>query len=970
MFADPLSPALLVFIALVACAYAVHELRSRGPGRTPSPAVRAAAPRGWIVILAAIPAFAAMLWVLKASSREVIHADVEMTVSGGQLARLYFNEQWAKPISVPLDLNARKRYRFDGLPDKISYLRLDPGNAREARVVLCSITIRRGAVLLRRFSADDIRAWTFVEMSNAGSENGCLVLRTATTGGRLFTNMNVSAGPRSALVTYLTTAVRNPHIFALGFTGAFLLFLLAGLTRRTFLADAAAVALTAAAAFPVAWLAMRLPGSPPPVAQAVGMSSYLGRSKLVEHLASVFLLALAVAAGWAAGRIRSASVPVLENHGTSPAKPRWVRWTVHVLVLLVLAALMQPSLPAALDEMKRQTFGVQQWDSETYMTWWYFTAAGRVPGRDFWYPYAGSYLHMAPFPVAQIEVFLYTVIVLWLFYLGLAGLVGGRLRQALAVFGLVLIPLVLNIFFEWTRYLLAVILVLWYLRTVQAKGPRFSASAALAFVSGLVFFYEPAQVIYASAAIALYVVLSIPRPVRVRRLAAAVLEIAKRQLLIAGIPMAIGIGAATLILAAEGMLGGVISVYRSMDVQSVYGAWPAPIDLWALPVLRFETVFLLSILLAAVAARRWLAEKDEAEPALAALLLLGAAGFLVFQKQIVRPHIWDSVQMFPFLMLVVYVLAVWRKRTMAQGIVVGCFAGCALAMTVNQGAAGWLLRRIAGSPRVAAINTGFLARGAPGAAHATLDLFTPERLTGFADENSALRALAARYGMTGKDRIFVLGDDSLLYVLRRQDPPYMINLYNGSPIDEQERTVKWLERNRPRFVLWDPDNASFDWVPNVVRTPLIYRYVVDRYAYLGSSGRFHLLGLRAAGAPPDFAYWRHALGPVVHMGRLPAISRLSDYPECRAGRSPCTDVLIVHFEAQPPPESKAAVRVETSGGPMELRFDVERGRRDYVFNLDRQWFWGIARPANPAASMQNPAARVRIERRAQPPILY
>jgi hypothetical protein len=978
VFDDPLSPALLAFIALIACAYVPYEIRRRRPDSAPPVANRSAASSDWIVILAVVPAFAGMLWLLKASSRETIHADIDMTVSRGQLAQVYFNEQWAKPIRASLDLNAHRKYRFDGLPDDISYLRLDPANAAGARVVLCDIAIWRGPVLLHRFSIDEIRKWTFVETSNAVTENGCLVFQTTTTGGRLFTNMNVSAGARSALLIYLAAAVRNPHVFALGFTGAFLLFLLAGLTRRAFLADATAVALTAAAAFPVAWLAMHLPSSPPPIAQAVGMSSYLGHSKFVEHLASVFLLALAVAAGWAANRIRgvsAAATPGAGDHGTSRVKPAWVRWTVHVLVLLVLAAMFQPNLPAALEQLKHQTFGVQQWDSVGYMTWWYFVAAGRVPGRDFWYPYAGTYMHTAPFPVAHIEVFLYTVTILWLLYLGIAGLVGGRLRRGLALFGVVLIPVVLNIFFGWTRYLLCVLLVLWYLRTVQAKRPRFSTSAALAFVSGLVFFYEPAQFMYASAAIALYIVLSIPRPIprpiRARQIAVALLGIVKQQWLIAGVPLATGIAAATFIFAVNGMLGGVIAFYRSMDVQSIYGAWPAPVDNWAIPLLRFETVFLLSMLLIAAAARRWFAEKDEGDPALTALLLLGATTFLVFQKLIVRPHIWDSVQMFPFLMLVIYVLGVWRRKTIAQGIVAGCFAGCALAMAVNQGTAGWMMRMIAGSPRTAAANADFLVHGAPGAAHATLDLFTPERLTGFVDENSALHALASRYGMTSTDKIFVLGDDSLLYVLRRQDSPYMINLYNSSPVDEQERTVRWLEQNRPRFVVWDPHEASFDWVPNVVRTPLIYRYVVDHYAYLGTSGRFHLLGLRTAGAVPDFAYWRHALGPVVHMGHLPAISRLSDYPECRAGRSPCTDVLVVHFGgAEPPEESKATVKVETSGGPMELRFDVERGRRDYVFNLGRQWFWGIARPANPAASMPDRGAQVRIERRAQRPILY
>jgi hypothetical protein len=973
MFPSPLSSALAIFVLIVSAAFMIGEWRRRRPGVTLRRLLWAAVSSDWVVFAAAIPALAGTLWLLKASTQDVVNADIDMKVSGGKVAQLYVNEQWTAPFRAPLVVNARHNYRFSGLPNEISHLRLDPANVADATIVLCGIAIRRGSTLVRRIGADEIKGWTFVEMSQVGEENGCLVLQTSTVSGRLFAATQVSAGGQSAVMARLVTAVRDPHVYSLGFIGAFLLFLLAGLRRKPFLQDAIAVSLMAVAAFPVAWLVMRLPTSPLPVAQAVGMASFQGYPKVNDHLISIALLFCAVGAGWLASRLR-VSGEETACFGETGGLSRY-RWVVHVLVLLALAGMFQPDLPATFDQLKAQHFTSQDWDMQNSITWRYLIASGQVPFRDFWFPYSGFYLHLRTFPFAHIVSSLYTVTTLWFLYLGLVGLARERLRLSLAVFGLVLVALVLNVFWGWSRYVLALDVVLLYLNAAQTKRLRLQTALPLGLISALAFFYEPAQFFYASAGIVLHVALDllwpIPRPFRLRQIAVSMRDLLRERARTVGIPMATGVAAVLVLLAASGMLPGFLAFQLSMGVQSVYGAWPAHADDWALPIVRFKMVFLLFFLLIAVAVRRWTAEGEQRRPALTSLLLLGAAGFIVWQKQLDRPHNWEVVQIYPFILVVLYAVSVWRGRTIPQGLVAGCFMGCTLALAVHQGIAVSLARLVVASPQTAIKNARFLRSGDPGVARATLDLFTPAHLTAFTQENEALRQLTDRYGMTSADRIFVLGDDSLLYVLRNQEPPYMINLYNDSPINEQERTVRWLEQDRPRFVLWDPANATFDFVPNLVRVPLIYRYVVDHYAYVGSSGRFQLLGLLPAGVRPDLAYWRQVLGSTLDLGYVPSISRLSDYPECRPGKSPCTDLLEVRFNGpEPPVPGKATVVVATTGGPMDLQFDKVPGRREYVFNLDRLWFWGFARPAIPQAALEGGGAQVRIERRMQRHILY
>jgi hypothetical protein len=193
-------------------------------------------------------------------------------------------------------------------------------------------------------------------------------------------------------------------------------------------------------------------------------------------------------------------------------------------------------------------------------------------------------------------------------------------------------------------------------------------------------------------------------------------------------------------------------------------------------------------------------------------------------------------------------------------------------------------------------------------------------------------------GWRSSQPVYVLGDDPVFYVLLRVAPPYCPNNYNCSPVTEQQRVVRWLRQERPRFVLWDSSKSSFDGVPHAVRVPLIYQYVAENYRELRAVGPYWILVSAAeqGGGNPEF--WRQQLGSRVDLGHIPELTRISDYQDCpRSDAVHCQQLIFVRRGSGLAP-GKASMTIESPTGRFELAFDMAAGSHTYIIDLDRLWF--------------------------------
>jgi hypothetical protein len=234
-------------------------------------------------------------------------------------------------------------------------------------------------------------------------------------------------------------------------------------------------------------------------------------------------------------------------------------------------------------------------------------------------------------------------------------------------------------------------------------------------------------------------------------------------------------------------------------------------------------------------------------------------------------------------------------------------------------------------------------------------LYARSRFVGYDVENAVVDHLQKEAGLRPSERVYVLGDASVFYILLNVPAPYLSNSYNDSPVYEQQRIVDWLRTEHPRFVIWPTDRLVWDEVPHVVRLPLIYNYVVEHYGFTKAIGPYHVLAERTAGQGIDLDYWRRVLGDGVELGHVAQVARASEYEGCGADVSGCDAVLVVRY-AETGGRRKVNVSIQSEAGPFRIGFEVVPEDREYVVNLNRLWFWSaIAKSAR--ITVEDPAAQ-------------
>ena len=147
-----------------------------------------------------------------------------------------------------------------------------------------------------------------------------------------------------------------------------------------------------------------------------------------------------------------------------------------------------PNLLLVFQSLSQARYQHVDWDTANFWTWDYMLHAGLRPLRDFWYPYSGAYVQLLPFPTGVIAATVHRTAVLWVLYWSLFKVTGRRLAQALAIFGLIVTPVLLDMLPGWSRYLVAVDVALLYVAVCGTCRPRLEDASAFRRVYGLCVF--------------------------------------------------------------------------------------------------------------------------------------------------------------------------------------------------------------------------------------------------------------------------------------------------------------------------------------------------------------------------------------------------------------------------------------------------------------------------------------------------
>jgi hypothetical protein len=937
--------------------------RSAGQGTRPTNIL--AAP--WCPWLVAVLMAGAILYAQRAGAGVAVTLDADMTVGRGNLVELFLNDLQLQPYRLPIVAGQRHVYRFENLPHKITLLRLDPTEAPNSQVVIYGLTVMSGNRVVRQFTPAEMKNWTMSSLTAPKDEGAGIVMTSTTNDPILWTQpaLRLPGAAVQAVFSWATTT-DGPFVLAIAL---FLLVLLMRMSTRAGRMQAVLIAVASCLAFPAVLAVMRLHLSPPPVTSTVGFANYTGYAKANETLASFLVLLICVVLGylfarWTGGRD--------EVETAGPASGRLAIWITHAAVFALLFIFFLPSLPAALNSLRGVVYRDITWDGANTLLWNAMINKGLRPYRDFWYPYGGFYIQLLRFPTGQMMSVLHCTVLLGALYIGLLRVTGRRLVEALVMYGLIMTPLLLGMTGGWHRYLLPIVTVLFYAAICDLPRLEWKAHGPFAVVVGYACFCEPPQMVCAGAAICAHIVLSSLRSWKAKTPGPSLTA----RLIGAGVPMLAGIGAALLFYGVNGMLPGLWDFEKSVGDMGDYGALPSEMPRWVLPALQPDSVFLLLFLLAGYAAYRWIRMKDRPDPLGAALLMICVSGFVAMQKQIIRPHVMSQVRIYPYVAVLIFGLIVWRERRPATRIAMAVFPGLLCGIALYRQLPGWVFNEVvaAGPAKVSgALQVVFRERQETARVNDTL--YSRPHFASLDDQTAVVDNLTGACGLQPGENVYVLGDDSYFYIFLNQAPPYGSNDYNDTPIYEQQKILDWLHRKDPRFVIWgtDPAVQSFDFVPHVVRLPLIYKYVVDHYRFLRAVGSYHILVKRAESELPDVAYWRRMLGARLDLGHIPGRARLSEYAACAGELAGCDTVMMVRYpRPRRVPRGKLEVTVESSGNDaFRIELDVAPGEREYVINLNRVWFWGLVAGAGPRVTVEDDLAETVIEfRRERRAVLY
>jgi hypothetical protein len=720
----------------------------------------------------------------------------------------------------------------------------------------------------------------------------------------------------------------------------------------------------------VARLAYQGNGEPLSVREAVGNSSFLGAPKSLEYRAffvtAFCLFALGVAFAFLhrllssrriypriAALVPSRGPAVLRSWHRSfvdgmgrppaldaPASGGGLFVTVLVLLFALVAA---PAIKQTYDGLPHTVYG-HNWDMLNHNTWEYMAARGWIPFRDFWYPY-GAFWDQWVWtrqPWNQAGAFFQIVAVMTVFVISVYLLTGRDKLWTALIFGAVVILREVGVLAGTERYFLCIDAVFFYLAIQRLEPLRWFHYAACGVLWGWIFIYEPAQVVYAGIPVALQSLLYLVRDQNRQQRWARI-----RGLASMGAALIAVVGVYVILLAARGQLKGFLDFFGEMSAMLVYASWHLDgfLDWYRLRLDSYESLAYLTPHLLVALGAFWNLCRRKGPVAIAGdiTFCLGLMGLVAVQKQMARPHM--ATQLIGiYVVWVMLLLRQWSGHwNRSQRYAAAVFLGIFLSLFFERGFLTQVVQKAATGPVRMVEGVKVLSRDPAEIEGRIAASFSPYAFAKH-PRCGPLRAYLDERNSRGQlPQIYVLGDDSCLYIIARQKPPPYITHYNASPIGAQREVVAWLTKTKPGLVVWNTAKSEFDGVPHLVRVPLIFETVIRTYEPAEEVEAYRILRPRTPGKPIDWGWWKRNLGGELKLGSVPSLSNLKDLKDCAGPEQPgCHEFLEIELPptSQPRPWTVAA---RAAGETFRISF-VQRPlvARHHIY-LDRMWFWTTAK---------------------------
>ena len=563
------------------------------------------------------------------------------------------------------------------------------------------------------------------------------------------------------------------------------------------------------------------------------------------------------------------------------------------------------------------------WDGNNINYWGYLISNGFIPYKDFWYPYSGLYIFSLGNGVGEILKYFYILLLFFFFFINLYKITNKI--SITIIFLLIVIFLAQSAILPgYDRYLLSIILVLSYINYFYQKNISTFLNLILFF--SLAYFLEYAQLIYTLPGLAIFFLINFFEYYKNK------IKINFKLLIL---PFSFCLICLLFIYyhSHTGQLIGYLNfIISTPDMASSSQIIFNLDNLIENPFSNDFLIIVFSLISFLIGTYLYIVFPTKLS---SSLFILGTVNIMVLNKHLVRPINSQFIIFFITWIFLYFNLFYNKNKTYFNYYAVIFLMICifnidAILKYINIKSHfnhfKYGINRIDSSFKYLFSNDVFINR------------FNLNNFSNFEDEKELINLLRKR-DPNRYNNIFAMTDNQVLYIFSKAKPFYHSNVYNQSPIYDQLLTVKMISIRNTDYIIVDKSKLVFDLVPNIIRLPILYNYIIENYEEFFNYKNFIVLKQKKS-SNIDYKFWGNLFGSELDLKSIPLILGKSNYSKCISPNEKCLRYLSVevlnNFNEI---NNNGYIKIINNGVIFNIKFSLIKNQKFYLINLDRLWFF-------------------------------